>query len=130
MSKKSSVLALAENRMVVPVEKEDLLRLVSRELRAASRTQRERQERERIEQAATPTITLKQIKTKIGSSRKTRKGYIRAMQTLGLRELKNRLSQYIRRVRDGQLVIVTDRGQVVAELRPPGEIPAACKIDP
>jgi len=56
------------------VEKEDLLRLVSRELRAASRTNRERQERERIEQAATPAITAKPIKTKIGSSRKTKKG--------------------------------------------------------
>ena len=52
------------------------------------------------------------------------------MQTVGLRELKNRLSQYIRRVRDGQLVIVTDRGQVVAELRPPGQVPAGTKIDP
>jgi len=52
------------------------------------------------------------------------------MQTVGLRELKNRLSQYIRRVRDGQLVIVTDRGQVVAELRPPGQTPAGTKIDP
>ena len=45
------------------------------------------------------------------------------MQTVGLSELKNRLSQYIRRVRDGQPAIVTDRGQVVAELRPPGQIP-------
>src|SRR5207245_9290790 len=52
------------------------------------------------------------------------------MQTVGLRELKNRLSHYIRRVRDGQLVIVTDRGQVVAELGPPGQIPAGTKIDP
>ena len=52
------------------------------------------------------------------------------MQTVGLRELKNHLSQYIRRVRDGQPVIVTDRGQVVAELRPPGQIPAGTKIDP
>jgi len=55
------------------VEKEDLLRQVSRELRAASRTQRERQERERIQQAATPAITPKPIKAKIGSSRKTKK---------------------------------------------------------
>src|SRR2546422_8762546 len=52
------------------------------------------------------------------------------METVGLRELKNRLSRYIRRARDGQLVIVTDRGQVVAELRPPGQIPAGSKIDP
>jgi len=56
------------------VEKEDLLRLVSRELRAASRTNRERQERERMEQAATTAITPKQIKPKIGSSKKTKKG--------------------------------------------------------
>ncbi len=52
------------------------------------------------------------------------------MQTVGLRELRNRLSQYIRRVRDGQAVVVTDRGRVVAELRPPGQIPAGTKIDP
>lgn len=52
------------------------------------------------------------------------------MQTVGLRELKNRLSQYIRRVRDGHSVMVTDRGQVVAELRPPGQVPSGTKIDP
>jgi len=44
------------------------------------------------------------------------------MRTVGLRELKNRLSEYIRQVRAGQEVLVTDRGQVVAELRPPGEV--------
>ena len=52
------------------------------------------------------------------------------MQTVGLRELKNHLSRYIRRVRDGQTVIVIDRGRVVAELRPPGQILAGTKIDP
>ncbi len=41
------------------------------------------------------------------------------MKTVGLRELKNRLSEYVRLVRRGQTVVVTDRGQVVAELRPP-----------
>ncbi len=39
---------------------------------------------------------------------------------MGLRALKNRLSEYVRLVRAGELVQVTDRGTVVAELRPPG----------
>ncbi len=51
------------------------------------------------------------------------------MKTVGLRELKNRLSKYIRLVRTGQVVVVTDRGQVVAELRPPGELPPGTQID-
>ena len=42
------------------------------------------------------------------------------MRAVGLRELKNRLSQYIREVRSGEGVLVTDRGEVVAELGPPG----------
>lgn len=40
---------------------------------------------------------------------------------VGVRELKNRLSEYIRQVRAGEAVLVTDRGQVVAELAPPGQ---------
>jgi antitoxin (DNA-binding transcriptional repressor) of toxin-antitoxin stability system len=39
---------------------------------------------------------------------------------VGVRELKNRLSEYIRQVRRGESVLVTDRGEVVAELTPPG----------
>jgi prevent-host-death family protein len=42
------------------------------------------------------------------------------MKTVGVRELKNRLSEYIRQVKSGEGVLVTDRGQVVAELTPPG----------
>ena len=38
---------------------------------------------------------------------------------VGIRELKNRLSEYLRLVRAGEVVMVTDRGEVVAELRPP-----------
>ena len=41
------------------------------------------------------------------------------MKVVGLRELKNRLSEYIRFVRSGERVIITDRGDVVAEIRPP-----------
>jgi prevent-host-death family protein len=35
---------------------------------------------------------------------------------VGIRELKNELSRYIDRVRDGEEVIVTDRGRPVARL--------------
>jgi prevent-host-death family protein len=40
--------------------------------------------------------------------------------TVGSRELKVRLGTYLRRVRSGQRLVVTDRGQPVAELRPIG----------
>jgi antitoxin (DNA-binding transcriptional repressor) of toxin-antitoxin stability system len=41
------------------------------------------------------------------------------MKTVGVRELKNHLSEYLRRVRLGESVLVTDRGEVVAEFSPP-----------
>src|SRR5271156_4468844 len=43
------------------------------------------------------------------------------MKSVGVRDLKNRLSEYLRRVRLGESVLVTDRGEVVAELLPPGQ---------
>ncbi|MGA8706483.1 MAG: type II toxin-antitoxin system prevent-host-death family antitoxin [Steroidobacteraceae bacterium] len=43
------------------------------------------------------------------------------MKTVGVRELKNRLSEYLRLVRSGERLLVTDRGEVVAEFSPPGE---------
>ena len=43
------------------------------------------------------------------------------MVSVGIRELKNRLSEYLRLVRAGEMVQVTDRGTVVAEIRPPGQ---------
>ncbi len=42
------------------------------------------------------------------------------MKTVGIRELKNRLSEYLRHVRSGESVLVTDRGEVIAEFSPPG----------
>jgi antitoxin (DNA-binding transcriptional repressor) of toxin-antitoxin stability system len=42
------------------------------------------------------------------------------MKAVGIRKLKNRLSQYIRLVRAGERVLITDRGEVIAEIRPPG----------
>ena len=47
------------------------------------------------------------------------------MKTVGIRELKNRLSEYLREVRAGESVLVTDRGEVIAELSPPGQMRAA-----
>jgi prevent-host-death family protein len=44
------------------------------------------------------------------------------MKTVGVRDLKNKLSEYLRRVRLGESVLVTDRGEVVAELQPPGRM--------
>ena len=41
------------------------------------------------------------------------------MKQVGIRELKDHLSEYIRHVREGEVVVVTDRGEVVAELRAP-----------
>ena len=41
------------------------------------------------------------------------------MKVVGIRELKNRLSEYIRLVRNGERVLVTDRGVIVAEIRQP-----------
>jgi prevent-host-death family protein len=43
----------------------------------------------------------------------------RAVET-GIRELKDNLSRYIRRVEAGQRIAVTAHGRVVAELVPPG----------
>ena len=41
------------------------------------------------------------------------------MKAVAVKELKNRLSSYLREVRSGEVVLVTDRGRVVAELRQP-----------
>lgn len=39
------------------------------------------------------------------------------MISAGIRDLKNNLSRYLRRLRPGEAIAVTDRGRVVAELR-------------
>jgi antitoxin (DNA-binding transcriptional repressor) of toxin-antitoxin stability system len=47
------------------------------------------------------------------------------MKAVAIKELKNRLSAYLREVARGEVVLVTDRGRVVAELRrPSAELPA------
>jgi prevent-host-death family protein len=37
---------------------------------------------------------------------------------VGTRELRNKFSEYLRRVKKGQTIIVTERGKVIAELGP------------
>lgn len=46
--------------------------------------------------------------------------YISRMRTVGVRELKAHLSRVLRDVQNGETVLVTDRGRVIAELRQPG----------
>jgi prevent-host-death family protein len=41
------------------------------------------------------------------------------MKTVGVRALKNQLSEYLRQVRSGERLLVTDRGEVIAEITPP-----------
>lgn len=41
------------------------------------------------------------------------------METVGVRELKNRLSEFVRRARDGETIKVSSHGEIVAELRSP-----------
>jgi antitoxin (DNA-binding transcriptional repressor) of toxin-antitoxin stability system len=41
------------------------------------------------------------------------------MRTVGLKTLKNKLSEYVRLAAAGETVVVTDRGRTVAEIGPP-----------
>jgi antitoxin (DNA-binding transcriptional repressor) of toxin-antitoxin stability system len=43
------------------------------------------------------------------------------MRSVGLKTLKNKLSEYVRMASGGETVLVTDREKVVAELVPPRE---------
>jgi prevent-host-death family protein len=51
------------------------------------------------------------------------------MVAVGIRELKNRLSQYLKRVGAGERVVVTERGQPVAVISPPPVTPADRRIE-
>ena len=43
------------------------------------------------------------------------------MKSVGLKTFRNRLSEYVRMAANGEVILVTDRDQVVAELVPPRE---------
>jgi antitoxin (DNA-binding transcriptional repressor) of toxin-antitoxin stability system len=52
------------------------------------------------------------------------------MKIIGIRELKDRLSEVIRRARREGPVLVSNRGEIVAELRAPYGVPVREKLDP
>src|SRR4051794_29291981 len=52
------------------------------------------------------------------------------MEKVGIRELKDKLSLYVRKAEAGDVVLVTDRGRIVAELVPPGHSTLGAGIDP
>jgi prevent-host-death family protein len=45
------------------------------------------------------------------------------MQKVGLKTLKNKLSEYVRLAASGETVVITDRGRTVAEIVPPQRRP-------
>ncbi len=51
------------------------------------------------------------------------------IKTVGVKELKNRLSAYLRDVREGTRVLVADRNTVIAALQQPGD-PVAGTMEP
>jgi len=51
------------------------------------------------------------------------------MLAVGVRELKNRLSEYLRLVRTGERVMITERGRPVAVISPPPVTPADRRIE-
>ncbi len=46
-------------------------------------------------------------------------GYLSSMRSVGIKSLKDKLSEYVRLAESGETVLVTDRDRVVAELVPP-----------
>lgn len=51
------------------------------------------------------------------------------MATVGIRELKSRLSHYIRRVERGERITITDRGQAVAVIGPAAVSPRVKQLE-
>ena len=45
------------------------------------------------------------------------------MRIVGLKTLKNKLSEYVRRAAAGETIVITDRNRVVAEIVPPRREP-------
>lgn len=46
--------------------------------------------------------------------------YFGPMRSVGLKVLKNKLSEYVRLAENGETILISDRDRVVAELVPPG----------
>lgn len=43
------------------------------------------------------------------------------MRKVGLKTLKNKLSEFVRAAAAGETIVVTDRGRIIAEINPPRE---------
>ncbi|MFI5181867.1 MAG: type II toxin-antitoxin system Phd/YefM family antitoxin [Thermoanaerobaculia bacterium] len=52
------------------------------------------------------------------------------MKVVGIREFKDRLSEYVRMAKRGEDILLTERGEVVAELRGPDAIGRPVHPDP
>jgi prevent-host-death family protein len=52
------------------------------------------------------------------------------MKTVGLKLLKNKLSEYVRCAAAGETIVITDRGRPVAEINPPRQVPDRYKDHP
>ena len=52
------------------------------------------------------------------------------MRSVGLKVLKNKLSEYVRLAAGGETVLVTDRDRVVAQITPPKTVPSWLADDP
>ena len=46
--------------------------------------------------------------------------YVKQYKSVGIKKLKNELSFYLREVKKGSVVMITDHGNVIAEIRTPG----------
>lgn len=47
---------------------------------------------------------------------------LRTVKSVGVKMLKNNLSRYLELVRQGEIVLITDRDEVIAELRLPSQL--------
>ena len=65
---------------------------------------------------ATPSIHFTTLRDVVS------RDYIAAMAQVGIRAFKAELSRYLRQVRNGRPVLLTDRGQVIAEVSAPTAI--------
>ena len=52
------------------------------------------------------------------------------MKTVGLKVLKNKLSEYVRAAAAGETIVVTDRGRPIAEINPPRQVSDRYKDHP
>ena len=52
------------------------------------------------------------------------------MRTLGLKTLKNKLSEYVRAAASGETIVITDRGRPIVEMNPARQIPDRYKDHP